>query len=110
MTEGDFDCAACAKRSYRLGSSLRMVFGLKSRVCQSCAKKMTKAAKLPDFVIGVDGKRVKLPNKAQKLFTSGGKVQPTKVAGYPGYDIRYGVEPAFRGEFSRMGPGRYVEE
>ena len=113
---GVFDCATCAKRSHLAGSSVRLVFGIKSRVCMGCRQKIDKAAKAPpkvkppEFVIGANGKRVKLPDASQKLFTIGGPVIPTKVGGYPGYDTRYTPAPDFKGEFSAMKPGQYVAD
>ncbi len=59
-------------------------------------------------------KLVNSTGKAQKVSnprwtTQGGKVTPTEVPGYVGHDVRY-QDPDFKGELSKLGPGRYPED
>lgn len=111
-----YACACCCKRTKLSGSGVRMVFGTRSRVCAKCKDRIDKTGtyfkepKLPPVLIGADGKLRTQPNKAQKNFTRGGLVQPTKVAGYPGHDIRFTPAPGFKGEFCSLRPGQYAHE
>ena len=49
-------------------------------------------------MIGAGGKLVRAPEGKQAKFTvGGGIVHTSKVSGYPGRDIRFTVDPDFKG-------------
>ena len=98
-----FQCGSCRKLRDRNGSSMRTVLGVMMRVCLGCRtsidterKIMPKCKRNPkrDYVIGAGGKRVRPPTGIQAKFTvGGGVVHVSKVAGYPGRDVRFTVDP-----------------
>lgn len=60
--------------------------------------------------VGADGKLRVVPSKRQSKFTiAGHAVIPTIVQGYPGFDIRFTPQEGFRGEFSKLRIGEYIE-
>ena len=127
-------CPSCKQPRDSSGFSQRLVLGHMKRVCLSCRTsadmltgKMPKSKRNPKL-IGAGGKAFRQPEGKQAKFTSDyvrphGKRGPPqgpvivpkgiKLQVGPGglLDARYQVDPATfeGGEFSALGPGRYLE-
>ena len=48
------------------------------------------------------------PKRPRFVVTNPRNVQPVTLPGHPGYDVRIQVPESHRGEFSALGPGRYL--
>lgn len=113
-----FCCASCHRARDNASSGIRLVLGSRTRVCLSCRMTidsnrgvMPKTTRRPGrFLVGSDGKMIKEPNEIQSKFTSHRKVEVQTEGNFPAYDSRYQCDPSFRGELSKLGPGRYPDD
>lgn len=111
MHSHEFRCGACHRMKNRSGSGLRFILGIQTRVCMGCRQAIEARGAPPKtrpktFVIGANGKRIKLPQGQQAKFTSAHNVKALPVGIERGFDERYELSPEevealkYTGEFS----------